>query len=148
MVETETASLDRSKERQMVWSRTHNGFNIYRWEDMVAGEVLKFTENADVCRKSVQDNTGGAAWMTERKIVSERFGKHLLPLSLYQANCDIAWMFSWYSAGYGWLVMACCENGRRSGSWSGNSDDVWFCETCGVDLLETWCLIVLNCVEF
>ena len=61
----------------------------------------------------------------------ERFGEHLVPLSPYQANCDIALMFSWYSAGYGWLVMACW--GRRSGSWSGTSEDVWFCETCGVD---------------
>ena len=29
--------------------------------------------------------------------------------------------------------MACCESGRRSGSWGGNSEDVWFYDTCDVD---------------
>ena len=33
-------------------------FNIYRWEDMVAGEVSKFVGNADGLSKTVQDNTG------------------------------------------------------------------------------------------
>ena len=31
---------------------------IYRWEDMVAGEVSKFVGNADGLSKTVQDNTG------------------------------------------------------------------------------------------
>ena len=30
------------------------------------------------------------AWLTEKRIVRERFGEHLLPLSRYQANWDIA----------------------------------------------------------
>ena len=72
----------------------------------------------------------GAAWMTEKNREREVWRALDTPLSLYQANCDIALMLSWYSAGYGWLVIACCENGRRSGSWSGNSEDLRFCETC------------------
>ena len=41
------------------WSGPHpQRFNIYRWEDMVAGEVSKFTGNADGLSESVQDNTG------------------------------------------------------------------------------------------
>ena len=35
----------------------------------------------------------------------ERFGEHLLPLSRYQANSDIAVMLSWHSDGYGWLMV-------------------------------------------
>ena len=99
-------------------------FNNYRWEDMVAGEVSKFTGNADGLSESVQDNTGwlhlaqkpwkleavcemwkepcidgpgclgdpcasgvtgtdaGAAWLTEKNRERERFGEHLLSLSL------------------------------------------------------------------
>ena len=158
------------------WSGPHpQRFKIYRWEDMVAGEVSKFVGNADDLSKTVQDDAGclhfaqnrgswkqlskcgkspvqmvpsasgdpcasgtvgtdaGANVLAVKGWVRERFGEHLVPLSLYQANCDIALMFSWYRAGYGWLVMACCETGRRSGSWSGNSEDVWFCETCRVE---------------
>ena len=33
-------------------------FKIYRWEDMVAVEVSKFTGNADGLSESVQNNTG------------------------------------------------------------------------------------------
>ena len=104
-------------------------FKIYRWEDMVAGEVSNFVGNAGGLSKTVQDNTemwkepcidgpgclgdpsasgmtgttAVVAWLTERRIVRERFGEHLLLLSRYQTHCDIAVMLSWYSAGYGWL---------------------------------------------
>ena len=77
------------------------------------------------------DTTGTnavVAWLTERRIVRENFGEHLLPLSRYQANCDIAVMLSWYSAGYG------CWYGSRSGRWLGNAEDVWFCVTCRMAL--------------
>ena len=41
------------------WSGPHpQRFKIYRWEDMVAGEVSKFTGNADGLSESVQENTG------------------------------------------------------------------------------------------
>ena len=41
------------------WSVPHPlRFKIYRWEDMVAGEVSKFIGNADGLSESVQDNTG------------------------------------------------------------------------------------------
>ena len=41
------------------WSGPHpQRFKIYRWEDMVAGEVSKFVGNADGMSKTVQDNTG------------------------------------------------------------------------------------------
>ena len=42
--------------RQLNWKEVE--FQIYRWEDMVAGEVSKFVGNADGLSKSVQDNTG------------------------------------------------------------------------------------------
>ena len=41
----------------MVWP-TPTAFKIYRWEDMVAGEVSKFIVNADGLWESVQNNTG------------------------------------------------------------------------------------------
>ena len=41
------------------WSGAHpQRFKIYRWEDMVAGEVSKFTGNADGFSGSVQESTG------------------------------------------------------------------------------------------
>ena len=40
----------------------------------------------DPCASSMTGTDAGAAWMTERRIASEKFGEHLLPLSLYQAN--------------------------------------------------------------
>ena len=41
------------------WSDPHpQRFKIYRCEDMVAGEVSKFTGNADGLSESVQENTG------------------------------------------------------------------------------------------
>ena len=41
------------------WAGPHpQRFKIYRWEDMVAGEVSKFVGNADGLSKTVQDNTG------------------------------------------------------------------------------------------
>ena len=132
-------------------------FKIFRWEDMVAGEVSKFTGNADGFSESVQESTGGCIlpcfdgprclrdhcasgmtgtgagaacmrwsrmvppdteyrsrpqfWMTGRETERVRFGVHLLPLS-------VSSQFWWYSDGYGWRMMACRENGRRSGSWS------------------------------
>ena len=47
------------KWRKTKWSGPHpQRFKIYRWEDMVAGEVSKFTGNADGLSESVQDNTG------------------------------------------------------------------------------------------
>ena len=116
MVEMETASLERSRERQMVWSalskttrvgctlfKTVEGGSslrnveiaLYRWS-WVSRRPMRVRHDWDGCRCRLDD----------RKIVNERFDEHLLPLSLYQANCDIAWMFSWYSVGYGWLVMA------------------------------------------
>ena len=52
MVGVDTAQLERSGERQI------QRFKIYRWEDMVAGEVSKFVGNADGLSKTVQDNTG------------------------------------------------------------------------------------------
>ena len=71
-----------------------------------------------------------AAWLTERRIVRERFGEHLLPLSRYQANCDVALMLSWYSTGYGWLGSYGSWYESRRGRWIGNAEDVWFCVTC------------------
>ena len=64
----------------------------------------------------------------------ERFDEHLLPLSRYQANCDIAVMLSWYSAGYGWLGSYGSWYGSRSGRWLGNAEDVWFSVTCRMAL--------------
>ena len=49
----------------------------------------------DPCASRMTGTDAVAAWLTERRIVRERFGEHLLPLSLYQANCDIALMLSW-----------------------------------------------------
>ena len=69
-------------------------------------------------------------WVAERGTESERFGEHLLLLSLYQVRLDRVWMSSWYSAGYGWRIMVCSENGRRSGSWDNRSEDEWFCLKC------------------
>ena len=41
------------------WAGPHpQRFKIYRWEDMVAGEVSKFAGNADGLSETVQDNTG------------------------------------------------------------------------------------------
>ena len=41
------------------WSGPHpQRFKIYRWEDMVAGEVSKFAGNADGLSETVHDNTG------------------------------------------------------------------------------------------
>ena len=43
-------------------------------------------------------------------------------------------MSSWYSAGYDWPVSCGRGYGRRRGCWSGNAEDVWFCETCRMAL--------------
>ena len=57
MVEMETAKLERVERDK--WSGPHpQRFEIYRWEDMVAGQVSKFVGNADGLSKTVQDNTG------------------------------------------------------------------------------------------
>ena len=64
----------------------------------------------------------------------ERFGEHWLPLSGYQAICDIAVMLSWYSAGYGGLGSNGSWYGSRRGRWLGNAEDVWFCVTCRMAL--------------
>ena len=37
--------------------------------------------------------------------------------------------------------------GRRRGSWSGNSEDVWFCETCRVDLRRRGAFLICESVE-
>ena len=51
------------------WSGPHpQRFNIYRWEDMVAGEVSKFVGNADGLSKTVQDNTGWLHFAQNRGI--------------------------------------------------------------------------------
>ena len=60
----------------------------------------------------------------------ERFGVHLVPLSLYQTICDIASVSSWHRAGYGWPDPYGRGYGRRRGCWSGIPEDVWFCDTC------------------
>ena len=58
MVEMETDKLERGGERDK-WSGPHpQRFKIYRWEDMVAGEVSKFAGNANGLSETVQDNTG------------------------------------------------------------------------------------------
>ena len=50
--------LHRKEVGKNKWSGPHaQRFKIYRWEDMVAGEVSKFTGNADCLSESVQDNT-------------------------------------------------------------------------------------------
>ena len=56
MVEMETAPLERSGERQMVWS-TPTAVQNLQVEDMVAVEVSKIVGNADGLWKTVQDNT-------------------------------------------------------------------------------------------
>ena len=54
------------------------------------------------------------AWLIERRIVRERSGEHLLPLSRHHTHGDTAMMLSWYNAGYGWL--------GSYGSWDGKSE--------------------------
>ena len=71
--------------------------------------------NGRVCRKLVTTSKNGR--LREGLRVKGFASTCLLPLSLYQARLDLVWMSSWYSAGYGWLVTDCSENGRRSGSW-------------------------------
>ena len=61
----------------------------------------------------------------------ERSGEHLLPLSLYQANCDIALMLSWYSAGYGWPLTD--GNGNVDAA-----DGVEIPRTCGFARRAEW----------
>ena len=58
MVEMETTSLERSGERQMVWPTPTTVQNLQVGGHGVAGEVSKFTGNADGLSESVQDNTG------------------------------------------------------------------------------------------
>ena len=81
-----------------------------------------------------------AVWLTEKRVERERFGEHLLLLSRFQANWDIAVMQSWYSAGYGWLGSYGSWYGKRRGSWNGKSEvcsDVdWFCLTGGTKVLS------------
>ena len=49
------------------WSGPHpQRFKIYRWEDMVAGEVSKFVGNADGLSKTVQDSTGWLHFVQNR----------------------------------------------------------------------------------
>ena len=83
----------------------------------------------DPCASSMTGTDAGAAWLTRRRNVRERFGVHLVHLYLYQANRDIASVSSWYRAGYGWPDSYGRGYGRR-GCWSGIPEDVWFCETC------------------
>ena len=51
----------------------------------------------DPCASGRTGTNAVVAWMAERRIVRERAGDYLLPLSRYQANSDIAVMLSWYS---------------------------------------------------
>ena len=131
MVEMETASLERSRERQMVWSAptTVQNQQVGRhgcwrsvqihwkcrrsvgicprqhglvtscskpWKLETVCEICEepCTDGlrylGDPCASGMTGTDAGATWMTERRIVRERLGEHLLPLSLYQANCDIA----------------------------------------------------------
>ena len=76
----------------------------------------------------------GASVLAEKGYGREWFGVHLVPLSLYQAKWDFALMSSWYSAGYDWPDSYGKGYGRRRGCWSGNAEDVWFCETCRMAL--------------
>ena len=76
----------------------------------------------DPSASGMTGTTAVVAWLTERGIVRERFGEHLLPLSRHQTHCDIAVMLSWYSAGYGWLGSYGSWSGRRRGSWCGKSE--------------------------
>ena len=62
------------------------------------------------------------AWMIERRIVRERLGEHLLPLSRHHTHCDIAMMLSRYNTGYGWLGSYGSLSERRRGSWDGKSE--------------------------
>ena len=85
---------------------------------------------ADPCASGMTGTNAVAAWLTEGRLVRERFGEHLLQLSLYQAICDIALMLLWSSAGYGWSGSYGSWYGSRRGRWSGNAEVVWFCEMC------------------
>ena len=78
--------------------------------------------NGDKCASGMTGTTAVVAWMIERRIVRERFGVHLLPLSRHHTHCDIAMMLSWYNAGYGWLGSYGSWSGRRRGSWDGKSE--------------------------
>ena len=52
----------------------------------------------------------------------ERFGEHLVPLSLYQTRVVFVLMSSWYRGGHGWSM--------RIGSWGMCSEIGWFCLRC------------------
>ena len=98
----------------------------------------------DPCASGMTATDAGAAWLTRRRNVMERFGAHLVPLSLYQTNCDIASVSSWYRAGYGWPDSYGRGYGRRRGCWSGIPEDVRFCETCRMVLWRSGAK-VLSC---
>ena len=90
---------------------------------------------------------GVESWSRPRKLAaeggtkSERFGEHLLLLSLYQARLDQVWMSSWYSAGYGWLVT---DDSGRSGSWDYRFEDEWFCLKCKMEPWRPGVILILN----
>ena len=77
-------------------------FKIYRWEDTVAGEVSKFTGNADGLSESVQENTGWlhlaqnlGSWIqfskcgkSKEKMIPSASGTHVRP-----AYSDECWCY-------------------------------------------------------
>ena len=88
----------------------------------------------DPCATGTVGTDAGAYVLAVKGYGREWFGVHLVPLSLYQAKCDIALMSSWYSAGYDWPSSYGKRYGCRRGCWSGNAEVVWFCETCRMAL--------------
>ena len=128
------------------WSGPHpQRFKIYRWEDMVAGEVSKFTGNADGLSDSVQENTGWlhfaqnrGRWKQFSKCGRSPDGPGCLgdpcASGLTGTNAGATWSARgrnerWYRAGYGWLDSYGSGYGRRRGC-GGITEDVWFCVTC------------------
>ena len=70
-----------------------------------------------------------------RETENERFGEHLLLLSLYQTRLDLVSMSSWYSAGYGWPLTV--WQWKWTSKWQlGDirSKDERFCLKCGMEL--------------
>ena len=147
MVEMETTPLERSGERQMVWPTPTAVLQIYRWEYMVAGDVSKFTGNADGLSESVQENTGWLHLVQHRGSWTQfsKCGKSqawMVPGCLGDpcasgmtgTNAGATWSAKernvwWCRAGYGWLDSYGSGYGRRRG-YGEIPEDVWFCVTC------------------
>ena len=158
MAEMDTASLERGRGKINGLTLTHNGSKFTDARTWLLGRSPSLLETQMVCRKLSRDNTGWlhfaqnrGSWEQFSKCGKpcvdgpgclgdpcasgmERFGVRLVPLSLYQAKCDITLMSSWYSAGYDWPDSCGSGYGRRRGCWCVNAEDVWFCETCRMAL--------------